>query len=66
MSKATLSFTLPEEQEDFDSAYNGASYLLTLSEIYNKCRSQLKYGSPLSPEEADKFIEEIKLLAVTG
>jgi hypothetical protein len=56
--KATLSFTLPDEQGDFDAARLGGKALLALWEINQRCRSLIKHGSP-TPEE-QRLAEEIR------
>ena len=55
---ATLRFTLPDEQGDYDAARLGSQALLTLWEIDQKCRSLLKHGDPTP--EARKLAEEIR------
>ena len=55
---ATLRFTLPDEQGEFDAARLGSQALLTLWEIDQRCRSLLKHGSP-TDEEA-RLAEEIR------
>ena len=55
---ATLRFTLPDEQGDYDAARLGSQALLTLWEIDQRCRSLLKHGDP-TPEER-KLAEEIR------
>lgn len=41
--KATLSFNLPEEQEEFNNATNGVLWRTILIEYDNKMRDYLKY-----------------------
>jgi hypothetical protein len=55
---ATLRFTLPDEQGDYDAARLGGKALLTLWEIDQRCRSLLKHGDPTP--EARKLAEEIR------
>jgi hypothetical protein len=55
---ATLRFTLPDEQGDYDAARLGRQALLTLWEIDQRCRSLLKHGDPTP--EARKLAEEIR------
>jgi dihydrodipicolinate synthase/N-acetylneuraminate lyase len=55
---ATLRFTLPAEQGDYDAARLGSQALLTLWEIDQKCRSLLGHGNP-TPETA-RLAEEIR------
>jgi len=43
MPKITMEFNLPEDQEDFDDARNGAAYRRVIDELYNWIRSQSKY-----------------------
>lgn len=55
MPKATLSFSLPEEQHEFETATNGGSYLAALQELDNYLRGRLKYEE-LS-EEVDAALQ---------
>ena len=41
--KATLSYTLPEENEEFENARKGWNYQNTLYELDQYLRSKLKY-----------------------
>ena len=59
MPKATLSFTLPEEQEEFNTAKNGANYAAAIAEMDNWLRSQIKYNDALS-EEARATLEDAR------
>jgi hypothetical protein len=52
MPKATLAFSLPEEQSEFDSAMQGARAKSALWDIDQICRSLVKYGEP-SPSEIE-------------
>jgi len=58
--KATLSFSLPDEQAEFDAARLGREALATLWEIDQHCRSLLKYGEPTSEEQA--LAEQIRAM----
>ena len=60
MPIATLRFTLPEEQGDFDAARLGRAMAATLWEIDQRCRSLVKHGEP-TPEER-RLAEEIRQL----
>jgi hypothetical protein len=42
--KATLEFSLPEEEHEHKYALSGTDALLALDEICNEIRSYLKYG----------------------
>ena len=43
MSKAVLSYQLPEEREEFEMAYHGASFRFALEEIDSTLRSRMKH-----------------------
>lgn len=65
MPKATLSFSLPEEQSEFECATNGVSYISVLQEFDNYLRGRLKYEELSEEVEAalqaarDKLHEEM-------
>ena len=47
MPKAMLKFNLPEESEEFDSAFNGWKYKLYFEEVWqNLFRPRHKHGYP--------------------
>jgi hypothetical protein len=56
--RATLSFTLPDEQGDFDAARLGPQALATLWDIDQRCRALLKHGEPSDGER--RLAEEIR------
>jgi hypothetical protein len=56
--RATLTFTLPDEQGDFDAARLGRDALSALWEIDQACRSLLKHGDP--SEETASLAEAIR------
>lgn len=58
--RATLTFTLPDEQGDFTAAINGRKAFLALWEIDQKLRSLLKHGEPSDAEA--RLAEEIRQL----
>jgi hypothetical protein len=58
--KATLTFSLPEEQSEFDAARLGREALTTLWEIDQGCRSLIKHGTP--GDEARRLAEEIRAM----
>jgi hypothetical protein len=58
--KATLSFSLPDEQAAYDAARLGSEALATLWEIDQHCRSLLKHGEPTSQEQA--LAEQIRAM----
>ena len=56
--RATFTFNLPDEQAEFDAARLGREALSTLSDIDQRCRSLLKYGTPTMQER--ELAEEIR------
>jgi len=59
---ATLSFTLPDDQGEYDAARLGrqALALTTLWEIDQHCRSLIKHGEP--SDETRRLAEEIRAM----
>ena len=52
MPTATLRYTLPDEQAEYDAARQGAEAKRVLWEIDQHCRSLLKHGEPTATEAA--------------
>ena len=52
MPTATLRYTLPDEQGEYDAARQGMEAKQTLWQIEHTCRSLLKYGTPTEAEAA--------------
>ena len=50
--KATLTYTLPDEQGDFDAALAGRKAISALWDIDQRLRSLLKHGTPTEQEAA--------------
>jgi len=59
MPKLTIEFTLPEEQEEAETAQKGAAYYSVLWEMEQEFRSRLKHGDE-SPERV-KVLEEMRV-----
>ena len=57
---ATLRFTLPDEQGEYDAARLGSKALTTLWEIDQGCRSLIKHGTP--SDETRRLAEEIRAM----
>ena len=55
---ATLRFTLPDEQAEFDAARLGSEAMQTLWQIDQTCRSLLKNGTPTAEER--RLAEQIR------
>jgi hypothetical protein len=64
MPIATLRYTLPEEQGDYDAARLGRQMAATIWEIDQRCRSLLKHGQP--SEETARLAEEIRQMLRDG
>jgi hypothetical protein len=47
MAKATITFTLPEEQQDFHDAVHVSDYKMVLWDLDQRLRSKLKYDDTL-------------------
>ena len=60
MPTATLRYTLPDEQGEFDAALAGRRALSALWEIDQRMRLLLKHGQP--PAEERELAEEIRAL----
>jgi len=58
--RATLAFTLPDEQAEFDAARLGRRALATLWEIDQGLRSLVKHGEP--SDETRRLAEEIRAM----
>jgi hypothetical protein len=58
--QATLTFSLPDEQADYDAARLGRDALAALWEIDQHCRSVVKHGSP--SEETRELAEAIRAM----
>ena len=48
MSKGKLTFKLPDEQAEFEHAYNGPKWLAMVQQLDNRLRDSLKYDEKLS------------------
>jgi hypothetical protein len=56
--RATLTFSLPDEQAEFDAARLGREALSVVQQIDQWCRATLKHGSP--GNETRRLAEEIR------
>jgi len=59
--RATLSFKLPEEQEEFDCARLGNNYKYIIDEVFSYLRKLRKYESKevVSIEELEEFMRDL-------
>ena len=55
---ATLKFSLPAEQAEFDAARLGSEAMQTLWQIDQHCRSLCKHGTPTAEER--RLAEQIR------
>jgi hypothetical protein len=55
---ATLTFTLPEEQEEFYLAAKGSDWHIVVEDLDNYLRGRLKYED--LPPDADKALDEAR------
>jgi hypothetical protein len=55
MPEITMTFSLPEEQSEFDHAILGTEWYLAVNEIVNELRTRLKYEN--AGKEIDEFNE---------
>ena len=60
MPVATLRFTLPDEQAEYDAARQGQAAKAVLWQIDQHCRSLVKHGSPTG--EIRRLAEEIRAM----
>ena len=47
MAKATITFTLPEEQQDFHDAVHASDYKNVIWDLDQKLRSKIKYDESI-------------------
>jgi hypothetical protein len=59
MSKATLKFNLPEEQEDFELALNATKYYVVLHNIDQTLRNKIKYADE---NATDEYINTLQMI----
>lgn len=57
--KAILEFNIPEDEKEFNLAFNGGKYQGALERFANVLRMELKYNDGLSDDEA-RIYEEIQ------
>ena len=58
MPTVTVTYTLPDEQAEYDAARLGRQALSVLWEIDQRCRSLVKHGEP--SEETERLAEQIR------
>ena len=60
MPTLTVTYTLPDEQAEYDAARFGRAALTTLWHIDQHCRSVVKHGEPT--EEERRLAEQIRAM----
>ena len=64
MPTVTVTYTLPDEQADYDAARLGRAMAAALWDIDQRCRSLVKHGDP--SEETKRLAEEIREMIREG
>lgn len=59
--RATISFTLPEEQQEFEMSTKGILYSIVLSDLDNYLRSKIKH-SQLSTDAYEAYADARRTL----
>lgn len=60
MPRLTITYTLPDEQHEYDAARLGSVACSTLWEIDQQLRAMVKHGEPTEPEE--RLAEQIRAM----
>ena len=55
MSKGKLIFDLPEEQDEFEQAYNGTKWRSMVQQLDNRLRDELKYNERLTIDRREAY-----------
>lgn len=55
MAQATITFTLPEEQLEFNDAVHASDYKMVLWDLNQKLRGKLKYDTTLDDKSAAAY-----------
>jgi hypothetical protein len=58
--EAILKFNLPDDQDDFDTAVNGAKWWLAMYELNQYLRSKIKYSEEGMSDDTYKALEETR------
>jgi hypothetical protein len=53
--KATLTFNLPEDNEEFNRAVKSADYYVCIFDLFQYLKREMKYNEQLSDIERDTF-----------
>jgi hypothetical protein len=60
MPELTIKYQLPEEENEFRYANNGLNYLLTLYDIDQYLRSQIKYNGDSYTDDEYKLLSKVR------
>jgi hypothetical protein len=55
MAQATITYHLPEEQEDFNNAVHASDYKMVLWDLDQKLRAKIKYDETLNESSANAY-----------
>ena len=62
MSKGKLIFKLPEEQDEFEQAYNGPKWRSMVQQLDNRLRDELKYNESLTIDRREAYEHARRLI----
>ena len=62
MSRGKLIFKLPEEQDEFEQAYNGPKWRSMVQQLDNRLRDELKYNERLTIDRREAYEHARQLL----
>ena len=60
MPRVYLKYDLPQEREEYELAYNGATYKSVIDDLDNWMRNEIKY-SPTITEAESKVLRVVRL-----
>jgi hypothetical protein len=55
MAKATITFNLPDEQDDFNNAVHASDYKAVIWDLDQKLRAKIKYDETLNESSANAY-----------
>jgi hypothetical protein len=65
MPKATITYTLPEERDQFETACNGHKFKRVISTLLDELRSEIKYNSKKRTKSQIKLLESYRQFIIT-
>jgi hypothetical protein len=55
MAKATITYNLPDEQDDFNNAVHASDYKAVIWDLDQKLRAKIKYDDTLNESSASAY-----------